>query len=433
VNATAEPGREPDLVSLAGLALAREGRAALVLSRPPDLPSAELLLDAGQGGDAAAAYRALDRLPWRWRAGADGPSRRSDRQRFTFDDGFVLTVHARLDAGPLPGRWLAPLGAHLWRGSVPAGDGLWLPLSEPALVYLAMRVADGRSRSRAQLAELEAHAGQVHDWDQVWRLAASIGVHEVLLEHLPTETLPPRPQIRGTGPALRAMAWRGYRAARHARGVRLVTESWRSAVTRCRFDGLELLAGPGVFLPRRMSEPTPALAAERLAAFDRPAVVDVGTGCGAIALALARRVPSARILGLDVDANALRWAARNARQLGAGNVAFARSSLLASLPPTLSGQLAMVVANVPCVAAADFGGASDAPAEAYVGEGPEALGLQRRLAEQALEHLAPGGWLLVQIAPAQWPSYRAALEAMGYRVEPPTGNDIAIIATARRP
>jgi release factor glutamine methyltransferase len=213
----------------------------------------------------------------------------------------------------------------------------------------------------------------------------------------------------------------------------VLAEPWGNAVTRCRFDGLELLAGPGVFLPRRVSEPTPVLAAERLAGVDDPVVVDVGTGCGAMAIAIARRHTTARVLGFDVDAAALKWAIRNARQLGVPGVEFIQGSLLDPLPDSLSGSVAMVVANVPCVPVGDFGGASDAPREAYVGADADGLGLQRRLAQQARIHLRPGGWLLVQLAPAQWPEYCRVVGELGFEVEGSYGDEIAVVASARRP
>ena len=76
-------------------------------------------------------------------------------------------------------------------------------------------------------------------------------------------------------------------------------------MTRCRFDDLELLAGAGTFLPRRVSEGLVSAADERIARVENPLLVDVGTGCGAVALALARRHPRAQVLGLDLDAGAL--------------------------------------------------------------------------------------------------------------------------------
>ena len=424
-----------DTLSLAGRELAREGREAIVLSRPAGLPTTELLLDRSE---PVAAFRAIDRLPWRWRAGGDGPGRSSGSRRLTFDDGFVLTVHRALPAAPLPQQAVLPLVEELWRSSATLEDGLRSPQGEPALVYLAMQAARGLLRNPRQIAELDAEMQRVHDWDLVWSLARVVGVHETLQGYVGHDQKVSLKAGPGALARFRPLAWRAARLARRRRrGRRLwdavLGEPWHRAITRCRFDGLELLAGPGVFLPRHLSEPTPAFAAERLAGIEHPVVVDVGTGCGAIALAVARREPSARVLGLDFDPSALEWAARNARDLGMSSVQFAHSSLLDALPSELRGNVDVVVANVPCVPAGDFEGAADAPSGAYVGEGPDGLGLQRRLAEQALLYLRPGGWLMVQLQPAQWPTYRRVVDDLGYEVDGAYGDGVAVIASARKP
>ena len=92
-----------------------------------------------------------------------------------------------------------------------------------------------------------------------------------------------------------------------------------------------------------------------------------------------------------------------------------------------------MTANVPCVPPDAYGGSLDAPAEAYVGGGPDGLGLQRRLAQQACDVLAPGGWLLVQLAPSQWASYRESLHRLGFDALEASGDDVAVVGAGRRP
>lgn len=411
--------------------LAADRVPALVLSEPPELPHVELLLARGR---VRAGERALARARWRWRVGGDGAGRVTGRRRYSFDGGFVLTVHHSLPAGPLPAVALRPLERALWAGGEREGrQELLRPRPEPQLVYLGVQIARGVMRSPAQLAELHALAARVRDWDVVWSLAATVGVQRTL-----GEKLAELPATASTRAGTRTTAWRAagrLRQVRKAQSVAdlLLREPWRWAVARCRFDDLELLAGPGTFLPRRVSEQLVSAAAERLGGVERPLLVDVGTGCGAVALALARRRPHAQVLGIDLDADALTWAGRNQRRLGSAQVAFAVGSLLDPLPPTWRGQVSLIVANVPCVAPDAYEGSLDAPARAYVGAGRDGLGLQRRLAEQARDVLCPGGWLLVQLAPSQWVPYRETLHRLGFEALEASGDGVAVVGAGRRP
>jgi release factor glutamine methyltransferase len=279
----------------------------------------------------------------------------------------------------------------------------------------------------------------VTHWKNVWALSGALGVDDtlraMLADHPRAAALSTRPSVLGS---ICAFGWRVTRELRNVRRVpvardALLGEPWRGAVTRCRFGGVELLAGPRVFLPRKVSEPMVGVAVERLANVDRPVVVDVGTGCGAIALALARRIPAAHVLGFDMDPTAVTWARRNGFRLELPHVQFATGSLLDSLPASLHGRVDLVGANVPCLPPGSFAGAADAPNEAYVGSDPDGLGLQRRLAEQARRVLKPGGWLLVQLAPSQWPAYAEVVNGLGYRTEAPRADEIAVITAVQAP
>ena len=410
--------------------LASARAAALVLSEPTDLPHVELMLARGH---ARAGQRALARAGWRWRVGGDGAGRLAGRRRYHFDGGFVLTVHHTLPAGPLPAVALLPLERALWAGAEPdRRQGLLRPRAEPQLVYLGVQVARGVMRSLAQLAELHALAARVADWDAVWSLARAVGVERTL------ETLAESPAPRPARARISTTAWRAARRLRHLRRAQsvadlLLGEPWRWAVTRCRFDDLELLAGPGTFLPRRVSERLMSEAAARVTSVEQPLVVDVGTGCGAVALALARRHPRAQVLGIDLDAGALTWARCNARRLGSPHVDFAAGSLLDPLPASWRGVVSVVTANVPCVPPDAYEGSLDAPARAYLGAGRDGLGLQRRLAEQARDVLSPGGWLLVQLVPSQWVSYRETLARLGFEALEARDDGVAVIGAGRRP
>jgi release factor glutamine methyltransferase len=202
--------------------------------------------------------------------------------------------------------------------------------------------------------------------------------------------------------------------------------------TRCRFGGVELLVGPGVFLPRSVSEPI-VDAAQAAVERDDSLVVDVGTGCGAVALALAKRLPRLRVVGMDIDEPAVLWARRNAELLHADGVSFLTGGLLDPLDPAARGQVDLIVANMPCVPATIFEGAADALDHAYVGGGDDGLGLLRALMHQAVDVLRPGGSLVVQMSPAQWAGFSAEAAALGYQPEERSRRDFVVIGQLRRP
>ena len=419
------------LLAEVGEALAGVGVSALVLSEPPAFPHVELLLARG----ARAARPALASVGWRRRTGGDGAWRLARRRRYVFDGGFVVTVHETLPTGPLPALALRSLDRALWAGAERRGDdGLLRAGGAAKVVYLCVQAARGALRSTAQRAELAAQAAGITDRGATCSLARTVGVEAQVREVLAGTDSWSSAGRAAVPPA----AWRAARVLRErtegrAIGEALLGEPWRSAVTRCRFDGLELLVGPGAFLPRSVSEQLVRAACERPFGEERPVAVDVGTGCGAIALALARRNRFMRVIGVDLDERALKWARRNSRRLGLSHVRFASGSLLDPVPEELRSRVSLMTANVPCVPRDDFEGSLDAPAQAYVGVGADGLGLQRMLAGQARAVLAPGGWLLVQLAPSQWPAYRETLHDLGYDRLDASGGSVAVVASGRWP
>jgi release factor glutamine methyltransferase len=165
------------------------------------------------------------------------------------------------------------------------------------------------------------------------------------------------------------------------------------------FRDLVLGVAPGVFVPRPETELLVDRALEVLP--DRPAVcVDVGTGSGAIALAIARERPGDRILATDVSPEAVSVARSNASRL-ALEVEILQGDLLGPIPEDLRGGLDLVVSNPPYVTREEY---EELPAEVRA-EPYEALvggvDVHRRLAEAAPSWLAPGGWLVLEIGGAQ--------------------------------
>lgn len=162
------------------------------------------------------------------------------------------------------------------------------------------------------------------------------------------------------------------------------------------FFGLRLEVAPGVLIPRPETEGLVELVLARFPEGAALRVLDVGTGSGAIALAIKARRPEALVWATEVDPKALALARRNARRLGL-EVAF----LEAPFTGGLSG-LDLLVSNPPYLPEAYR---SEAPAElAYEDEaalyaGPDGLGVARPLLGEAEVALRQGGWLLLELAP----------------------------------
>ncbi len=159
----------------------------------------------------------------------------------------------------------------------------------------------------------------------------------------------------------------------------------------------------------------------------RPALVDVGTGSGCIAVALAVHVPDARIYALDVSSDALAVAMKNAEHHGvADKITFLQSDLLENLPEGVD----LVLSNPPYIAAGEW---SSLPREVREYEpqlalhgGQDGLDSVGRLLEPAPACLQPGGAVLVEIGAAQ---SRAAIDLAH---KPFPGADITVLPDLAR-
>ena len=177
------------------------------------------------------------------------------------------------------------------------------------------------------------------------------------------------------------------------------------------FLGLTLRVDPAVLVPRPDTETLVGWALERLpAAPAAPAVADLGTGSGAIALALAHARPAARVCAVDLSAEALDVARDNGRRLGLpvewlqgdwwNAVAGRRFDLVASNPP-------YIAADDPHLPALRH-----EPRLALT-PGGDGLAALRVLVGGAVRHLHPGGWLLLEHGHDQAPAVRSLLQAQG--------------------
>lgn len=196
-------------------------------------------------------------------------------------------------------------------------------------------------------------------------------------------------------------------------GRRAAGEPLAYLVGEREFHGLVLAVTPDVLVPRPETE---LLVERALALRDAgpAAVADLGTGSGAIALALARERPAWRILATDRSAAALAVARGNAARLGIANVEFAQGEWCAALG---ARRFALIVSNPPYIAAADPALADPAlrhePAGALC-PGPTGLEALAAIAGQARDHLEPGGHLLLEHGAGQRETLARLLVSLGY-------------------
>ena len=183
---------------------------------------------------------------------------------------------------------------------------------------------------------------------------------------------------------------------------------------RCRVNGTDVLAGSGVFVPTPDAELFVRLTLERLQAQSKPVVAEIGTGCGAIGLAVARARPDAQVHLTDLSRAAVRWARRNQRMLGLSNVTVRRGALLQPLGAGLRGKIDMLLANLPFYPPDAYARIGNVPRDTIEGAGDDGLGLIRETVLGATPLLAPRGTLLLQMFDWQWDKLGPELMAAGY-------------------
>lgn len=185
---------------------------------------------------------------------------------------------------------------------------------------------------------------------------------------------------------------------------------------RREFFGLDLAVGPAVLVPRPETETLVEVVLERLPVDREACVADLGTGSGAVALALASHRPRARVFATDASKDALDVARGNAAKLGLANVSFAHGDWYGALPAG-TPPLDAIAANPPYVAEDDphlaEGDLRYEPAHALTpgGDGLDAL---RTIVGGAPARLAPGGWLAVEHGHDQSDAVRALFEDAGF-------------------
>jgi len=185
---------------------------------------------------------------------------------------------------------------------------------------------------------------------------------------------------------------------------------------RREFHGLDLRVTPAVLVPRHETETLVDAMLERLPADRALRVVDLGTGSGAIALAIAHARPSAQVIATDLSDDALAVARDNAARLGLANVAFAQGSWYGALSEEAAAFDA-ILANPPYVAHGDpHLVEGDLPHEPAVALSPGGDGLDalRVIVAGARSRLASGGWLAVEHGHDQSDEVRELFAAAGF-------------------
>jgi release factor glutamine methyltransferase len=183
------------------------------------------------------------------------------------------------------------------------------------------------------------------------------------------------------------------------------------------FRHLELAVGPGVFVPRPETEVVVQHAIDALlgAAGGEPVGVDLGTGSGAIALAMATEVPHSRIFAAELSPDAHAWASRNTA--GAENLTLVLADMAEAFSE-LDGTVDVVISNPPYVPDDAIPRDPEVrlfdPAMALYG-GADGLDLVRTLSATALRLLRPGGLLVIEHGELQGESIRDILGANGWR------------------
>ena len=184
------------------------------------------------------------------------------------------------------------------------------------------------------------------------------------------------------------------------------------------FWSLSFAVTPAVLIPRPETETLVETALARLGELQVPVIADIGTGSGAIAVAVAKALPDSRLYATEISSRALDVARENAARHGVlERITFVHGDLVEPLLCLgLAHHCDLMVSNPPYVATRELAGLPAEvryePLEALDG-GSDGLDVHRRLINGASTLLRPGGWLALEMAPGQGPSLSRLLQEQG--------------------
>ena len=181
---------------------------------------------------------------------------------------------------------------------------------------------------------------------------------------------------------------------------------------RREFWSLPLKVTPAVLVPRHETELLVEMALKVIPKAEARSVLDLGTGSGAVALAIASERPLARVTGADFSPAALGVARDNARSLALPNLAWRLGSWFDAVP---GERFDAIVANPPYVAAGDPAlAALEAEPEIALVSGPAGLDALAAIIQSAAPHLESGGWLVLEHGSTQHGDVASMLERRGF-------------------
>lgn len=210
---------------------------------------------------------------------------------------------------------------------------------------------------------------------------------------------------------LRAEGWRELTQSQLADYQALIDrrcqrEPLQYILGTAQFMGVTLRAQPGALIPRNDTETLCEQAFARMHGQER--VLDLCTGTGALAIAIALQFPGAQVTAADISADALDVARQNIADTGA-RVTLRQGDLFAAVA---GERFDIIVSNPPYITAEEMADLQPEvrrePALALYG-GSDGLDFYRRIAHEAPEYLLPGGWLLLEIGSAQAEAVSALL------------------------
>jgi release factor glutamine methyltransferase len=197
------------------------------------------------------------------------------------------------------------------------------------------------------------------------------------------------------------------------------------------FRGLELIAKPGVFVPRDSSEFLAEQAVRRLRKRKGAVHVDLATGGGTIALAVANEVRGVRVYGADVSEDAVKLARKNAKRLGL-KASFRAGDMFAGLPKKIAGSVDVITLHPPYVPREEVKELPDEvrewePAHTLSDQSDDGLGLVVLAAKDSGAWLRRGGWLLIEVSPDRAKEVMRVMRKAGLReVRSTKGGDLKV-------